>query len=84
MPRLPRRSFRRGKRLVDALEASSAAARAGGRGGDEVLLDGERREDLAALGHEPDPGLRDAVGRQPVDGGALEADLRRRAAAAGP
>src|SRR5437870_5211541 len=51
------------------------AAAAVRRGRDEVLAHREVRKDLAALRHEADPDLRDAVGRQPVDRPAEEPDL---------
>ena len=53
-----------GKKIVDRVERPARGREARGRGRDQVFLDGERRKDLPALGHEPETRLRDPVGRQ--------------------
>src|SRR5260370_1144316 len=70
---------RAGRELGEELEhpgdgprVRAAAAVRGGR--HEVLAHREVREHLAALGHEADPDLGDAVRREPVDRPAVEAD----------
>src|SRR5437667_9882156 len=65
-----------GKEVEDLLDRPRVGAAAAVRGGrHEVLVHREVRKDLAALRHEADPDLRDAVGRQPVDRPAQETDL---------
>ena len=83
-PRLPRRSAAAGRarRRPSSVQRRPPDARRGRR--DEVLLDGQRREDLAALGHQADPGLRDPVRRQARDSERRRSGPRRRAAAGGP
>src|SRR3954449_9178808 len=63
------------EQLVDALERPARRPGAGGRGRDEVLVHGERREHLPALGHEADAALGDPVWREPGKRAALEDDL---------
>jgi hypothetical protein len=46
-------------------------------GGDQVLAHGEVREYLAALRHEADAALRDAIGGQGTDRPAVEGDRSR-------
>ena len=50
----------------------------------QVLLDGERREDLPPLRHVADAGARPRVGRRAGEIGVAEADLARDARAEGP
>src|SRR5205809_5525012 len=65
-----------GKEVEDRLDRPRVgAAAAVRRGRHEILAHREVRKDLAALRHEADPDLRDAVGRQPVDRPAQETDL---------
>src|SRR5215207_3309415 len=61
--------------LVDALERPAWRTRAGGGRRDEVLVHGERRKYLPALGHEADAALGDPVWREPGERAALEDDL---------
>src|SRR3989442_14630606 len=66
----------RGKEVEDRLDRPRVgAAAAVRRGRHEGLAHREVRKDLAALRHEADPDLRDAVGRQPVDRTAEDPDL---------
>src|SRR5215218_1954740 len=67
--------FQAREQLVDALERPARRAGAGGRGRDEVLVNGERRKHLPALGHEADAALGDPVWREPGERAALEDDL---------
>ena len=63
----------RWEQLEDALDGPrlDGAAAVGGRG-EQVLADGEVREDLPAFGHQAQARLRDAVRRQAVQRPALE------------
>src|SRR5215218_5027848 len=63
------------EQLVDALERPARRAGAGGCGRDEVLVHGERREHLPALGHEADAALGDPVWCEPGERAPLEDDL---------
>jgi len=53
------------KKAVDPVERPSRGGKTRRRRRDQVLLDGEGRKDLPALGNKPEAGLRDPVGRQP-------------------
>ena len=44
---------------------------------EQVLLDGQRPEDVPALGHQCDPAARDRLGREPADRLAEIGDLAR-------
>src|SRR5262249_1751107 len=60
------------KKGVDAIERPARRTEPRCRGGNEVLLDRQGREDLSALRHEAEPGLRDREGREPDQRAAVE------------
>ena len=61
-----------GKEVVDARECPTGRAEPCCCGGHQVLLDRERRKNLAALRHQPEARLRNAVGRQAAKRGPFE------------